>query len=782
MNAEKTGPRLQWESDGTYARIFGGALRSSSEQGRGNPSPDGLSPRGPFLAGATTRIALINGNREIAWVNDAACKSAGSPPVSLIGQKYDSLWPDLTRQCNACPVPRAFETKRSEHGLLVMSDGQVWEERAEPVLCGDGGIAGVVCIASNITEILRDQMALQESEERFRAVFETARDAIFIKNRQLCYVQVNPAMERLFGLPAGEMLGRADEDFLDAEAARHIREVDASVLDGKVIEEEGTTIVKGAAMTFHVIKVPMRDSAGEIVGLCGIARDVTERKQAADELEREQEKLRVMIEESPLGVCVVDSGGKWKYLNPKFVEMYGYTLRDVPTGRAWFRRVFPKEATRKRVIKAWISDLESSKRGQMCPRTFEVICRDGTAKVIHFKTVTVSTGDQFVLHEDITERRRAEEAYRALVDHSLQGLVIVQDECVVFANRAFAEISGYAIEELQAMSSQELVTIIHPDDRETLLVRYRERLAGHALPEHVEYRGVRKDGSVFWVEVYPSPIQYRGRPAIQAALVDITKRKRAEGERRQFEAQMRHAHKLESLGVLAGGIAHDFNNLLVGILGNVSLVMNELPKGSPARESLHVIEESAQRAAELTGQMLAYSGRGRFVVDTVVLSEFIKDMDQLIQGVVPGHISLAYELADDLPEIEVDAGQIRQAVLNLVTNAVEAIDQQEGSIHLRTGLLSADEGYLSECCGYRRLPEGAYVYLEVADTGCGMDDDTVAKVFDPFFTTKFTGRGLGLAAVLGIVRGHYGAIRVTSRPGSGATFRVLLPCKSLDTK
>jgi PAS domain S-box-containing protein len=257
---------------------------------------------------------------------------------------------------------------------------------------------------------------------------------------------------------------------------------------------------------------------------------------------------------------------------------------------------------------------------------------------------------------------------------------------------------------------------------------------------------------------------------------DITELKRLEAERRELEAKVQHAQKLESLGVLAGGIAHDFNNLLVGILGNASLALMDLPDDSPLRELVADIETTALRAADLTKQMLAYSGKGRFLVNSVDLNALVREMAQLLQTVISKRAALRFDFESDLPPIEADATQLRQIVMNLITNASDAIGGDDGVITLRTGVRDATRDYLKSSYVDDELPAGRYAFIEVEDTGCGMDAETLARIFDPFFSTKFTGRGLGLAATLGIVRGHRGTIKVRSEPRGGTTFTILLPC------
>ena len=255
--------------------------------------------------------------------------------------------------------------------------------------------------------------------------------------------------------------------------------------------------------------------------------------------------------------------------------------------------------------------------------------------------------------------------------------------------------------------------------------------------------------------------------------IDITESKRAEAERRHLEERVWHSQKLESLGVMAGGIAHDFNNLLTSMLGYASLAAMELPADSPARPLLGEIENAARRAAELTRQMLAYSGRGKILVQPIRLVELVEEMSKLLLTVVSKKATFRFDLAP--VTVEGDATQIRQVVMNLITNASDALGKEAGVVILRTGKRRLEGTALVSRFVDARLPAGEYAFLEVEDSGCGMDEVTVLRIFDPFFTTKFTGRGLGLAAVLGIVRGHGGTLQVDTKPGRGTRFTVILP-------
>jgi PAS domain S-box-containing protein len=261
--------------------------------------------------------------------------------------------------------------------------------------------------------------------------------------------------------------------------------------------------------------------------------------------------------------------------------------------------------------------------------------------------------------------------------------------------------------------------------------------------------------------------------------IDVTERDRAERERESLQARLLQVQKLESLGLLAGGIAHDFNNILTAILGGAATARLGLPRESPVHADLDIVITAAQRAADLTRQMLAYSGKGQFEVRPIDVSRLVKEIANLLETTIPKKVQMRLELAEGLPAIEADVAQVQQILMNLVINGAEAIGEARGTVLVTTGVQEIDEQYAANLFA-SEIKSGRYVFIEVHDTGSGMDDETRAKIFDPFFTTKFTGRGLGLAAVLGIVRAHGGAIKVYSSPGRGSTFKVFFPASPLE--
>ena len=373
------------------------------------------------------------------------------------------------------------------------------------------------------------------------------------------------------------------------------------------------------------------------------------------------------------------------------------------------------------------------------------------------------------------ERARAERALvdrearlRQLIETTMEGVwTIDEHNRTTLVNEQMARMLGYTPAEMLGRSMFDFM-----DERAQAEATSNVERRKRGIGERHEFRLRHANGADVWVVMASTPLPLvDGRYAGALAMVtDVT-------ERHNLELKVQHSQKLESLGVLAGGVAHDFNNLLVGILGNAGLAMMQLRAESPVAPLLKAIETAALRAADLTRQMLAYSGRGRFVIEPISLNGVIEEMVHLLGTVISKKAILRFELSPDVPVIDADATQIRQVLMNLVTNASDAIGDGAGVIAIRTGTLTLGADELRDSYD-QVLPAGTYVYCEVSDTGVGMDAATRARIFDPFFTTKFTGRGLGLAATLGILRGHHGAIHVDSAPGEGARFRVLLPARA----
>lgn len=365
---------------------------------------------------------------------------------------------------------------------------------------------------------------------------------------------------------------------------------------------------------------------------------------------------------------------------------------------------------------------------------------------------------------------------RLIVESSPSGVVLVDAAGVVqFVNAATERMLGWERSELVGHSIDVLIPLrqreAHPAQRRGFVASPSTRAMGAGRELHA----LRKDGSEIPVEIGLTPLRTTAGLQVLASVIDITQRKRLEAQALKLELELREGQRLESLGLMAGSIAHDFNNLLVGILGNAGVLLDEIEPSSGIRPALIEIDQAARRLAELCSQLLAYSGRGRFVLELVDVDGLVRELVDLLPMSISRRAELRFDLAVGPVRVEADATQLRQVVMNLVMNASEALGDGPGRITLSTRVLELDADALQRMHTGARLVPGTYVELDVADTGGGITPDAVPRIFDPFFTTKFTGRGLGLAAVRGIVAGHRGAICVSSDIGRGSLFRVILP-------
>lgn len=321
---------------------------------------------------------------------------------------------------------------------------------------------------------------------------------------------------------------------------------------------------------------------------------------------------------------------------------------------------------------------------------------------------------------------------------------------------------------------------LHPDDREAAVAYVRRFLESGETAYRQEFRLRHKDGSYRRILSQGSYVfGLGGKPThLIGTHVDLTEFKRLEEQRIQFERDLLHTQKLESLGVLAGGLAHDFNNLLMAVMGQLELAQLDLDPGSEPGVAIAEALVAVNRASELTRQLLVYSGKARQQMGDLDLNTVVNENLRLFRAAVPKQIAFDLELAPALPRLRADRAQVQQVVMNLITNAAEAISKSSGRVVVRTGhRFFKSEELLASRLG-NHPPPGDYVWLEVEDNGCGMDEVTVKRVFDPFFTTKKTGRGLGMSSVLGILRSHRGAILVRTAPDQGTTFTVLFPAEA----
>jgi two-component system cell cycle sensor histidine kinase/response regulator CckA len=622
----------------------------------------------------------------------------------------------------------------------------------------------------DITERKHLEQDLLAAAARYRSLFETVPYGIEEIDCSGIILVANAAHHKKYGYEDGEVIGRSILEFCPGgvERERQREYLEHLVRDrparspyyGRKVTKNGDEIDVEVAWNYNL------DSNGELIGFTSLITDITERTAAEVSLRRSEERFELAVAAANEGLWDKNLQTRTAYWAPRLFVLIGYEVDEIEPSDASFRALLhPDDRTR---IQAAMDDhLE----GRTPKYEVEYRLRTKTGEYRWFRSRAGAIRDEtgtavrligFI--SDITDQRQLRATLREtqqILDSTPDPTVIVNYVGnIVFANSK-ATGFGYLREELLGKP----ITTLIPE-----FVRPESWTAVSA--DAIELSGRRSDGSEFPVEVSLSPIETDSETLVAAAIRDIS-------DRKQLEASLQQAQKVESLGILAGGIAHDFNNLLMGVLGYADVALVKSRAGSPVGEELHNISSAAMRAADLTSQMLAYAGHGRFMVEALNLSQLVEEIGNLVEVSISTNVDLKYSFADELPTIEADASQIQQVIMNLIINASEAFEGRAGTITVSTSTIQVDRHYLAGAYLNDELPDGAYVCLEVTDDGCGMDAEAQRKIFDPFFTTKFTGRGLGLAAVLGIIRGHHGALKISSQPGVGSTFKVLFPAVTL---
>ena len=501
------------------------------------------------------------------------------------------------------------------------------------------------------------------------------------------------------------------------------------------------------------------------------------------------DRIMGALEHLDLWVCEFDNHGRMVYSSPNVESILGFSVEECLNQSV---EIHPDDL-------ASILDAGRQVRttGEPARNVARTLHKQGhwlwiNSCILGWYPIEGGDFHTITLNRDITDLRNAEaareesETRRDAIAQVSWDMIseIDRDGRPTYMSPGCEDVLGFTVEETMDFGAWSLV---HPDDEARLVSEIAEEFEANdkgLRPERsrnrspLECRLRHRDGHWVWLETLGIPYtRADGEVRYAAVSRDVTERRAAEETRRKLEESLQRSQKLESLGVLAGGIAHDFNNLLTPILGAARLGLEDLPPDSPVRERLHKIQQAAGRAAALTSQMLSYAGQSPLRVERIDLSALVEEMQALVSSSVAGKTTFDLQLQRDLPTIEVEAAQISQVVMNLVTNAAESQSDGAGKVTVRTGVVDLDTPP-ADALFADTMETGQHVYLEISDAGAGMDEETRARIFDPFFTTKFAGRGLGLAAVAGIVRAHRGAIEVESEVGRGTCFRVLLPTVS----
>jgi len=689
---------------------------------------------------------------------------------------WDAVHPEDREELRKVAID-GLESGWAHEFRVILPDGSSrWvRQRSVPVRVAGSPHPLGVGITQDIDERRRAEEARRESEQRFEVLTRSAFDVLseldargrtlWSSRRTQSPTFAGP--DRATGAPRTDLVHEEDRAEVTSTFASAFERGEQAICEYRAVDDRGGWNWIETSIT------PFVTESGERRALF-VTRDVSKRRALVQALADSEERFRLLAEHSHELIAEYDQNARLLYANRQVLDLEGASLEECAM-RSPFEGVHPEDRPR---VEAQLANLAVSP--EPIALTFRRQYRDGSWRWLeahmHIHQTAAGEPRMVCIARDVTERKQAEdrirqseERYRLLVERSPEAIVVHSDGRLLYANPAALELAGAASPE--TVLGRPIAEWIEASSSR------QDRVPG-AGDEQAHHRVRRPDGAVREVLGSDSRITYAGKPAVQTVLRDITEWRRSERERQQLQVQLQEARKLESLGVLAGGIAHDFNNLLAVILGNTRYSLQRT--GDPgqareAREALGDAIEAAESAARLTRQLLAYAGRRAPEVRPVDLSEHVRAVSGLLEAAVPKKVRLQLHLAESLPLVRADVVQLEQVAMNLVRNGADAIGEEGGRVDVTTRLVNASARDLQAWTGSDELAPGEYVVLEVSDTGCGMTAETRQRIFDPFFTTKTDGHGLGLSAVLGLVRGHDGGIAIESVPGRGTSIRVLLP-------
>jgi PAS domain S-box-containing protein len=738
-------------------------------------------------------ISMDRGRRILAW-NQGAEEIYGWREHEAVGKVLHEL---LHTECAAPPEELAAILQREGRweGEMCQTarDGRHLIIESRQVLLGSGIGAPECLLAINrdITARKRSNDALRASEARLQFVLDAAKLGTWDLDLETRVAWHSPQHDAIFGY-ASAPRDWTYQTFLEHVVPEHRESVDRivreAVAGGADVEHEcRIRTADGEVRWIWALGRVQRGSEGQPQRLTGVVRDVTARREIQEDLRQSEEQFRTLANTIPQMCGIANPDGWFSWANRRWCEYTGLTPEQT-AGWGWLSAVDREASTQ--ALELWRQSIAA---GEPFESVFAVRGADGLTRP--FLGMAMPMRDRggkvvrwFATMTDISEQRKTEDALRkahaeelargaelqAIMDAVPVAIFITHDpECrSLLGNRAayrlLREPPGSNLSQ-SAFASDGPAFRFVDDGRE---IPYQElplqqaASTGEAVNDH-ELEVAFTDGSRASMIGKAVPLldgQGRATGAI-GVFVDIT-------ERKQTEERLRQAQKLESVGLLAGGIAHDFNNLLTVILGNADLARTQCPACEPVRQ----IVTSSERAAHLTRQLLAYAGKGQFITETFALTDLVSRCRELLSASVPKHVKMIYRLSDEEAPIKADPSQIEQVLVNLVANAGEAIPPQtDGWIEIATTACEVPAEMLRPHGPTYDARPGPFVCLDVADNGSGMDEATLVQIFSPFFSTRFTGRGLGLAAVQGIVRSCHGFIEVKSSPGAGSRFRVFLP-------
>ncbi len=610
--------------------------------------------------------------------------------------------------------------------------------------------------------------ALKKSESQLRQIIDLVPHFIFVKDETGKFEIVNKATAEVFGTTVEDLTGRRDVEFVATdEEMEHFRSDDLEVINSgkaKFIPEEPMTDSENNIRYLQTTKVPFKFSATNKPSLLGVAVDITRRKQVENDLLESEKKLHTLLNATTDIAFLAKSDGTCLACNNAFVESLG-TEKEKCIGKNIYTFLPGKISKSRKVV---LESIIASKK------PFQ--WKDGHSGKYFHNSVYPILDKMGNVHQvacfakNITDQRQAEEGQKRLacaIDQTSEVVIITDPEGIIqYVNPAFVELTGYSPEE--AVGQNPAILQSGRLDRAFYKRMWTTLLRGEVWSGHMINK--KKDGSLFEEEATISPVKDN-----QGQIINFVAVKRDVSREVSLEKQLRQSMKMEAIGTLAGGIAHDFNNILSAILGYSEIAKSQLPAADPIGKDLDQVIKAGERATELVKQILAFSRQGEEDFKPLKVQLILKEVLKLLRASLPTTIQLKESIVSNSGSILADPTQIHQVLMNLCTNAKHAIGEEIGTLSISLSEIRVTEEKIIDDCP--QIRPGLYLYLEISDTGCGMDELTRLKIFDPFFTTKEKGKGtgLGLAVVHGIIKQHKGEITVTSEPGRGTLFHVYLP-------
>lgn len=639
----------------------------------------------------------------------------------------------------------------------------------------------------------REAMAKMEQERNLiRRALDAIPHPILIKDRQYRYRYVNRAKRQLLGSKADDVLeGDTSFDHFSAELAQMFEKEESEVMEkgeSWLNYKQFTTEINGEPRHYSETKVPLRArDCDDVEGIIIFQADITQLKLISNQLRLELQQQESFFSHIPDRIYFKDRRHRFIRVNQAFLGFCGFSKEEEALGKSDYDLFHESHAA-----KAWQDEETIMKSGEPLVGIVETEhSLDGRKSWVSTTKMPLYNpeGDiigTFGMSRDITEMVLAqrtiadsEQLFRSIWQNTKDGMRLTDENgLIVSVNPGFCRIYGVAESEVVG---QPLTCLYPNDDPDELLAAYRRRFAESEPTSQVELTRTLPDRREHVLEMTFSWFtDSSARTRFLTVVRDITDRRDREEAKLQMERRLLSAQRLESLGIMAGGIAHDFNNMLAGILANVSLIQTGDSEPAPFVDELNSIERTCMKAAGLCQQMLAYSGRGKFETEVIDLNDLIRESEPLLRASIDRRVVLEFDLGAPMPPMEADASQIKQILLNLAINASEAIGERSGRIRIRTASRSMTQTDCQRSVPSMDMAPGDFVMLIVEDDGSGIEQEHLTRIFDPFFTTKFTGRGLGLAAVMGIVKGHHGGVSVASESEGGACFEIFLPATHQD--